>query len=348
MSWYDTHRRDLPWRRTRDPYRIWVSEIMLQQTTVRTVLGYYDRFLARFPTVVELSRSEIPEVLKYWEGLGYYQRAKNLHRAAKIIAQDPVRLKWPLTVEEWSALPGIGRSTAGAIHSISTDQWAPILDANVRRVTERLSGLLPDHEKQEKRLWEASDAWGLRNNRPGDTNQALMELGAVVCLPAAPSCEVCPVSPYCRIGTKEMALPESSRKGSASSKGRPPVRRRVALVPETGRIHFSPRKEGRLLEGLLEISGGLFQNLLPGNNVPGGPLTGWRVVRELFSVRHVYSHFREEVRVLLVAPPVSREEVGLIGTDAGGVWATRSEADNLALTGVARKILAKLKEKRVH
>ena len=162
LDWYDAGHRDLPWRQGRDPYRIWVSEIMLQQTTVATVLGYYDRFLARFPDVGELARTDLTEVLRFWSGLGYYQRARNLHRAAIVIAE---RGAFPETPDAWMELPGVGRSTAGAIFSISRNMWAPLLDANVRRVMERLYGVAPEEKKREARLWEVSDAFGRESER---------------------------------------------------------------------------------------------------------------------------------------------------------------------------------------
>ena len=347
LKWYDANRRDLPWRRDRDPYRVWVSEIMLQQTTVKTVLRYFERFLGGVPTVVDLARAELSDVLKLWEGLGYYQRARNLHRAAGIVARIPGDPRWPRSVEEWQTLPGIGRSTAGAIFSISTDRWAPILDANVRRVTGRFFGLPPGIPGREARLWAASDTWGAENPRPGDTNQALMELGAVLCQPSVPSCGQCPVASLCRSpggegpSTGALLRPQP---GSLAKKKPVRLRERVALVPVSGPLRFEPRDEGRLLEGLLEIAGFSSAGLSPGEGVGEGAFFGWRVVGELFSVRHVYSHFREEVRVLLVTPPAETRGGREAGEAEGrGVWATLPEAEDLALTGVARKIVERLR-----
>ncbi|MDA8110826.1 MAG: A/G-specific adenine glycosylase [Nitrospiraceae bacterium] len=354
LLWYDKNRRDLPWRRSRDPYRVWVSEIMLQQTTVKTVLGYYDRFLGRFPTVIDLARADLSLVLKLWEGLGYYQRARNLHRAAGIVAGNPGPLRWPQSVEEWQSLPGIGRSTAGAIFSLSTDRWAPILDANVRRVTGRLFGLPDVLPGREARLWAASNSWGPGNPRPGDTNQALMELGAILCKPSAPSCDQCPLASLCRTRSAESKAPEAlpgSLPKPRAGKNSVPLRKRVALVPASGLLHFEPRGEGRLLEGLLEVAGFPSPGLSPGERVGEGAYRGWQVVEELFAVRHVYSHFREEVRVFLVSPPPgapgapgAKDLERVCDGDGAGVRASLSEADRLALTGVSRKIVERLKK----
>ncbi|MCL5285955.1 MAG: A/G-specific adenine glycosylase [Nitrospirae bacterium] len=359
LAWYDRTSRDLPWRRTRDPYAIWVSEIMLQQTTVKTVLRYYERFMERFPTVEDLARAELALVLKSWEGLGYYQRARNLHRAAGIVAHDPGPPRWPQSVEEWQRLPGIGRSTAGAIHSISTDRWAPILDANVRRVTGRFFGIPSGTKGELNRLWEASDGWGEDNPRPGDTNQALMELGAVLCLPASPACGECPVASFCQTiecGREERVAspgepaffplqePLGSSSGRRMKKSPASTRKRVALVPASGPLLFEPRGEGRLLEGLLEVAGFPSAGLSPGETVAEGFFSGWRVVEELFSVRHVYSHFREEVQVLRVIPAEGKEREAIAGEKSiTEGWATLSASEGLALTGVARKIVRKLR-----
>ncbi len=312
--------------------------------------------MERFPTVWDLARAELSAVLKSWEGLGYYQRARNLHRAAGIVAQDHGNLRWPESVEEWQRLPGIGRSTAGAILSISTDRWAPILDANVRRVTGRFFGIPSAMKDDPERFWEASDSWGAENPRPGDTNQALMELGAVLCLPSSPSCGQCPVASFCATqgsGEDERAPPgqpgpaappgpSGKSPGSRAKKATPPTRKRVALIPASGPLLFEPRGEGRLLEGLLEVAGFPSECLSPGDTVAEGALCGWRVVEELFSVRHVYSHFREQVQVLRVVPAEGGVAMGGEGR-AMEVWASLPASEGLALTGVARKIVRKLR-----
>ncbi len=361
LSWYDANRRELPWRKSRDPYRIWVSEIMLQQTTVSTVLRYYDRFLEHFPNVGTLAEADIATVLKLWEGLGYYQRARNLHRGAGQVSAAGV---FPDTVEGWMSLPGIGRSTAGAIYSISRDLWAPILDANVRRVIERFFGVEGGIPGRDARLWELSDSFGRGSPRPGDTNQALMELGAVCCLPRSPQCAMCPVASGCR--TQGADLPAAGGRSFPQSSGEPktprtgrkrekpprPRRERVVLLPDRGPLLFVPRGEGRLLEGLFDLYGiADIPVLSPGTPVPDGPFAGCRTGQEIFSVTHVYSHFVEVVRVLTVESPIER--VAEKGLPEGGVFLSLdralsggfSKGGEIPLTGVAKKILLELRKR---
>ncbi|MGC8500876.1 MAG: A/G-specific adenine glycosylase [Leptospirillia bacterium] len=363
LSWYDANRRELPWRQGRDPYRIWVSEIMLQQTTVTTVLRYYDRFLGHFPDVGALASADIAQVLKLWEGLGYYQRARNLHRSANLVSASGA---FPDTVEGWMALPGIGRSTAGAIFSISRDRWAPILDANVRRVVERFFSVERGVPGREPRLWELSDSFGRESLRPGDINQALMELGAVCCVPRSPQCGICPVVSGCRtrgaeppsreasLSAQSLEGPEMPAPPAVRKKGRAlrPRRERVVLLPDRGPLLFVPRGEGRLLEGLFDLYGiAAFPGISSGTLILDGPFAGSRVGKELFSVTHVYSHFFEVVRV--VAVETTFEGVAECWVPVDGVFLSLgkalsgsvSSAGALPLTGVAKKILLELRKR---
>jgi A/G-specific adenine glycosylase len=193
LAWYRRHRRRLPWRGRPTPYRVWIAEIMLQQTRVATVLPYYERFLQRFPDIKTLAAASEDDVLELWAGLGYYRRARNLLAAAVIIAGRH-QGRFPETLEEIRELPGVGRYTAGAIHSIAFNQPQPAVDGNVRRVIGRLHGL---EDAPEQFCWEQAELL-LDRRSPADFNQALMELGALTCLPARPSCEVCPVRGFCR------------------------------------------------------------------------------------------------------------------------------------------------------
>jgi A/G-specific adenine glycosylase len=198
VAWYDRAARDLPWRRTHDAYRIWISEIMLQQTTVVAVIPYFERFLARFPTVQDLAAAEEEQVLRLWEGLGYYSRARNLHRAARVVVEQYAGT-FPSGVEPLHELPGVGRYTAGAIASFAFDERAPIVEANTQRLYCRLLGYAGDPKSAEgqRTLWQfAEDV--LPTKQPGRFNQALMELGATVCTPKNPDCEACPVKTHCR------------------------------------------------------------------------------------------------------------------------------------------------------
>lgn len=201
LRWYARHKRDLPWRRTRDPYAIWVSEVMLQQTQVATVLPYYGRFLDRFPDVASLAAATEEEVLGYWSGLGYYQRARSLRAGARQVMRHHGGAV-PDDLPALRALPGVGRYTAGAIASIAFGRAEPVLDGNVRRVLARvlaLDGARGGMAGGTERLWDAA-AHLARGRRPGDVNQALMELGALVCTPVGPGCRRCPVRAVCRAG----------------------------------------------------------------------------------------------------------------------------------------------------
>jgi A/G-specific adenine glycosylase len=196
-SWFRTRSRDLPWRKTNDPYAIWVSEIMLQQTQVATVIDYFFRFLHRFPTVVDLAQADTQEVLKYWEGLGYYRRARQMHAAANQIVAEHAG-EFPSNFDQILALPGIGRYTAGAICSFAFDQSQPILEANTQRLYCRLMKWEGDPKsgQSQKALWRFAEEFVPEKNA-GEINQALMELGSLVCTPSHPKCEQCPLQTFC-------------------------------------------------------------------------------------------------------------------------------------------------------
>jgi A/G-specific adenine glycosylase len=213
LAWFDEHRRELPWRNSRDPYRIWVSEVMLQQTTVKAVTPLFIKFIQRFPTVVELANSTEQEVLHAWQGLGYYRRARWLHQAAKRIMAD-FHGQFPTTPEALDTLPGIGRYTRNAILSQAFDQRLPIVEANSLRVLTRLqaSRLEPKSTAGSAWLWKAAEQL-LPKTRCGDWNQALMELGAMICTVKAPKCSACPVFTDCqarKLGVAD-ALPVTSK-----------------------------------------------------------------------------------------------------------------------------------------
>ncbi|MCI0477261.1 MAG: A/G-specific adenine glycosylase, partial [Anaerolineales bacterium] len=199
LTWYAKHKRDLPWRRdAHDPYCVWISETLLQQTQVATVIPYYERFLARFPTTRALASARLDDVLKTWEGAGYYARARNLHRAAKeIVARFDGKI--PSTVEELQTLPGIGRYTAGAIASIAFERDAPAVDGNVTRVLCRYFKIEsdPKNAQTQKKLWKLAETL-LPRGHAGNFNQALMELGATVCVPRNPHCAACPLARGCQ------------------------------------------------------------------------------------------------------------------------------------------------------
>lgn len=196
--WHRHHARDLPWRSVRDPYRVWLSEIMLQQTTVAAVIPYYERFLARFPTVAALAAADESQVLQLWEGLGYYSRGRNLHRSARVVANE-LGGQFPEELAGLQALPGVGRYTAGAIRSFGFNLPAPIVEANTQRLYSRLLGLQSDPRTRESQtlLWSFAELLQPRSGA-GDFNQALMDLGATVCTPREPDCPDCPLRSCCQ------------------------------------------------------------------------------------------------------------------------------------------------------
>jgi A/G-specific adenine glycosylase len=211
LAWYSRHKRKLPWRVFRDPYRIWISEIMLQQTQVQTVLPYYKRFLKRFPSVEKLAAAPEGEVLALWAGLGYYSRARSLHRAARMIVEE-YDGEFPVLMDDVLELPGVGRYTAGAILSIAWNQEQPVVDGNVRRVMSRLHAI--DGDAPESFFWNQASSW-IPEGRASDFNQAVMELGALVCTSSKPLCRVCPVDLLCQarqLGIQDrIPLPRSAR-----------------------------------------------------------------------------------------------------------------------------------------
>ncbi|HVR21671.1 MAG TPA: A/G-specific adenine glycosylase [Polyangiaceae bacterium] len=226
LGWYDRHRRDLPWRRSRDPYAIWVSEVMLQQTQVKTVLGHYARFLERFPTLSALAKARDADVLHAWQGLGYYSRARRLHAAARAVRQRHGG-RIPHDRATLLELPGVGAYSAGAVASIAFGERVPVVDGNVVRVLTRLFALRgdPGRAPLKARLWElAAELVPVR--RPGDFNQALMELGATVCSPRDPACERCPLAREC----KAHALGGPARFPELSLRPRPTAVRVAAVV----------------------------------------------------------------------------------------------------------------------
>src|SRR3954464_8573355 len=249
LTWFDQHRRDLPWRRTSDPYKIWLSEVMLQQTRVETVLPFYNRFLERFPTVEDLARAEVEEVLALWSGLGYYRRARQLHAAAREIAEAG---SFPSTVEGLLALPGIGAYTAAAVASIAFGVATPVMDGNVERVLSRCLALEADPKSSAARgqlLAAAAELLDL--SRPGDSNQALMELGATLCSPRRPKCLLCPLRPGCRAARE--GDPESYPAARAKREGEH-HRLAVAVVEKEGGVLLFRRPEDSvLLAGTWEL-----------------------------------------------------------------------------------------------
>lgn len=252
LRWFARHQRTLPWRSEPTPYRVWISEIMLQQTQVATVIDYFLRFVARFPNVQSLAAADLQDVLEVWAGLGYYSRARNLHRAARIVAEQHAG-RLPDTLDGLLALPGIGRYTAGAILSIAFNKPAPILDGNVIRVLCRLFAIggEPKSPAVQRRLWALAELL-VTPRRASQFNQAMMELGALVCTPTSPRCDNCPLNSLCeakRIGRPEQ-FPHASRKTRVQAE-----RWAVALVTRNGHVLMTRRDEAGRWGGLWEFPG---------------------------------------------------------------------------------------------
>jgi A/G-specific adenine glycosylase len=247
LSWFQSHQRDLPWRRTKDPYKIWLSEIMLQQTQVATVIPYYERWLEKFPTLRSVSDASEDKILKTWEGLGYYSRARNFHSACKEVISK-YNGKVPEDIERIQQLPGIGRYTAGAVLSIAYDKPVPLVDGNVIRVLARIFAIQKNPKTDPKVFWELAESLVPQENA-GDFNQALMELGATVCTPNNPSCLICPVNSFClakKNGIQEQ-FPLSPKRAKTQT-----VHLASALIQQNGKILLCQREQTGHLKGMWE------------------------------------------------------------------------------------------------
>jgi A/G-specific adenine glycosylase len=323
LQWFDANKRDLPWRKDLDPYRVWVSEIMLQQTRVAVVASYYPRFLERFPDVGTLARSREESVLAAWSGLGYYRRARGLHASAKIVVREYGE-KFPESAEQWRKLPGIGRYTAAAIASISFGEKCAVVDGNVERVLGRVLGEGNPHVSplrcadrgnvghqgvgcqgvghQEK--WEIAQQL-LSPERPGDFNQAMMELGATVCIPARPLCGECPVASMCRTqGAVKNRTTEARKKREVS----------YALWTHRRQVYLTKRS------ATVALMAGMWE--LPKSDEE-------RSSEHLFKLRHSITDTDYTVAVVRQSEP------------RDGEWVPHARLSRLALTGLTRKILRK-------
>jgi A/G-specific adenine glycosylase len=271
---FEHNQRDMPWRNDREPYRIWVSEVMLQQTRSETVRSYYERWLQRFPDLKALADASLDDVLKVWEGLGYYSRARNLHRAALVICERHDG-RIPNQLAELRALPGIGDYTAGAIVSIAFGQPAPAVDGNVKRVLCRLL----DKPVLTMRQFQDTAAGLVSGSRPGDFNQAFMELGSTICTPRSPKCDRCPVSEFCRSRVNGTQLERPATKPGSPLPLR--VFQTVLLRDRAGRVLLRQRDANGLLAGLWEFP--------TAEQLTDFPVD---VLDQIASVAHTFSHFR--------------------------------------------------------
>jgi len=339
LAWYEQYQRPLPWRRTRDPYAIWVSEVMLQQTQVATVIDYYQRWLERFPTVDALARASEDDVLHAWQGLGYYSRARRLLEGARYLVREHGR-ELPRSPEAWLGVPGVGRYTAGAVTSIAFGAKAPVVDGNVMRVLCRLYALPGNPQKAPlaQELWRRAEAL-LVTGAPGDVNQALMELGATVCQPKAPKCSACPWSSRCQARATGEAerYPELPERPKAT-----PVVMACAVVSRGERVLLAqqsataPRWASMWLFPTLEVAAedrapaALTRELSEHYGLSG------RVGEKVGIFKHAVTRYRITLHAYAC-------QVGGAGRPrAGARWWSRHELGELALPAVHRRIADQL------
>jgi len=297
LTWYRKNARDLPWRRTRDPYKIWVSEIMLQQTTVNTVIPYYERWIRLFPTIRDLAKANLQQVLRAWQGMGYYQRARNLHQSARLICRN-YHARLPEQAEILRQLPGFGDYTTAAVLSIAFDQRLPLIDTNVRRVALRLNNILSNnHHRHDHRLRDF-----LSNNLPRRNihlfNQALMELGALICRPNDPDCPVCPL----RLSCQAFQHGDPILIGDKTKKKYEHIQVVAALIQRNDRCFIQRRPPGGLLGDMWEFPGGKVrpQESLRAalkREVKEELGIGLVIARPWIRIRHSYTRFKVDLNV---------------------------------------------------
>ena len=332
LAWYDRHRRVLPWRAPKgkraDPYRVWLSEIMLQQTTVQAVAGYYRKFLERWPNVRALAAAKQDDVLAAWAGLGYYARARNLHAAARIVANE-MGEKFPMTAEGLRALPGVGSYTSGAIAAIAYDERQAAMDANAERVIARLYAVTTPLPKAKAELHALGFA--LVPKRAGDFAQALMDLGSAICTPKRPACGNCPWAEDCRARAEgiQETLPRKAPKRAR------PLKRGAAFVARdaSGAVLLVKRPDKGLLASMLEPPLGPWRESFPSKAqaLKEAPFPApW--TRRFGLVRHGFTHFELEIEVYF-AQLAKRPK-------AAGQWIAVNRLGEVALPTVMRKIVA--------
>ena len=332
LTWHAQHgRHDLPWQATRDPYRVWLSEIMLQQTRVDTVIPYYARFLARFPDIAALAAAPVEDVLALWSGLGYYARARNLHKAAQSVMTEHDG-QFPQRAIDIATLPGIGRSTAAAIAAFCFDERAAILDGNVKRVLCRAFGIegFPGERAVEEKLWALADML-MPDHHGGDYIQAQMDLGATLCTRTRPACTRCPLAGDCaaQVTGRVAELPQPRPKKTV-----PQRQVRVAVIAQDGRVLMERRPPSGIWGGLLALP----------EIADGEDAADWLLRRfgapasepaALATVRHVFTHFRLDIEPMLLRMQGSATAVAETGME----WLALDALDEAGLPAPVRRIL---------
>ena len=309
LAWFKKNRRDLPWRKDRSSYRVWVSEVMLQQTQVTTVIPYFERWMAVFPTAQVLAKAPLDKILKHWEGLGYYRRARLMHKTAQVLSQGG----FPKTFEDWLELPGIGPYTAAAISSIVNNQKVVAIDGNVKRVVSRVFTL---SEVSETIASQHLDPL-IPNKNPGDFNEAMMELGATVCTPKNPKCPKCPIKTHCQAFLQKRVLEFPVTKLKAVT---PQYQKYALIYLDKNQLWLRQRTQEEMLNGLW---GFVLEDKKPqGKSLP--------------QVKHAYTHFR-----LTVIPVITSQQ------PTSGKFVRYKQIETLALSRLDYKILDVLREQGI-
>ncbi|NHB59112.1 A/G-specific adenine glycosylase [Acinetobacter shaoyimingii] len=331
LTWFDVHgRHDLPWQVSDDPYKVWVSEIMLQQTQVKTVLQYFDRFIERFPTVHDLGQASWDDVAPYWAGLGYYARARNLHKAASIVHQQG---HFPTTLEEWIELPGIGPSTGGAMMSLGLRQYGVIMDGNVKRVLSRFFAIEDDLSKpvHERAMWQLAEEL-CPTERNHDYTQAIMDLGATICTPKKPLCLYCPMQLHCKAHQQglETELPFKKPKKAV------PVKSAKVLLLQTGSNEWlwSQRPNSGLWGGLWCLP--IFEQEHDFQNI----IQQFKLIstRPAVSISHSFTHFTWQLEAHIF--PVEHDQLEFLQAELGGEWFSPDQATALGIPTAMKKLIS--------
>jgi A/G-specific adenine glycosylase len=342
LTWFDKHgRHDLPWQLEQTPYRVWISEIMLQQTQVVTVIPYFERFMKTFPDVNTLAKADLDNVLHHWTGLGYYARARNLHKAAKIIAQD-YKSNFPSSLEEIKALPGIGRSTAGAILSLACEARYPILDGNVKRVLSRYHGVegWPGKKDIEEKLWHFAELHTPTESIRNYT-QAIMDLGATICTRRNPSCDSCPLTKSCiaRKAERQLDFPGSKPKRII------PNRETVFAIIENskGEVLLQQRPPTGIWGGLW-----CFPEFSPDEKIAGKIKKKFglniKQLTEHESFKHTFSHFHLMIKPIHIR---LKGRVNMINDEGLSTWLNPAKNSSLGFPAPVVSMLEDLNNKRI-
>jgi len=337
LTWYRRNKRTLPWRDRSDPYTVWVSEIMLQQTRVEAVIPYFEKWMQQFPNIRTLAKASDQDVLRAWEGLGYYSRARNLHNTAKLILKEHGG-KLPQDLNALSKLPGVGRYTVGAIASIAFGMDEPALDGNIKRVYARLFDISEpiDSSMGEKKLWQIASE-NLPKGKAGDFNQALMDLGATICIPKNPRCDFCPVQDFClsqKNGIQELRPVRKLKKDV------PQYIHAAGVIIESGRILLARRPSKGLLGGMWEFPNGRVDGY-PAKELAKALGTGYRLKvrrrKALGIVRHAYTHFKVTVHAFYC------DLLSVSNTD-NFKWVSIKDLEKYPMGKVDRQIAQKVSE----